>query len=47
MLILLPPSESKANRRRGRPADPSTWTPPPNDLRPEIRETRQSEESTS
>lgn len=28
MLILLPPSESKANRRRGRPADPSTWSFP-------------------
>ena len=28
MLILLPPSESKANRRRGRPADPTTWSFP-------------------
>lgn len=28
MLILLPPSESKANRRRGKPADPSTWSFP-------------------
>ena len=28
MLILLPPSESKANRRRGGPADPSTWSFP-------------------
>lgn len=28
MLILLPPSESKWNRRRGRPADPSTWSFP-------------------
>ena len=28
MLILLPPSESKANRRRGRPADPSPWSFP-------------------
>lgn len=28
MLILLPPSESKANRRRGRPADPATWSFP-------------------
>jgi len=28
VLILLPPSESKANRRRGRPADPSTWSFP-------------------
>ena len=28
MLILLPPSESKANRRRGRPADPSTLVLP-------------------
>ena len=28
MLILLPPSESKANRRRGRPADPSSWSFP-------------------
>ena len=28
MLILLPPSESKANRRRGRPADPSTLSFP-------------------
>jgi histidyl-tRNA synthetase len=29
------------------PADPSTWTPPVADLRPEIRESRQHEESTS
>lgn len=28
MLILLPPSESKAGRRRGRPADPATWSFP-------------------
>jgi histidyl-tRNA synthetase len=28
-------------------ADPATWTPPTDDLRPEIRETRQHEESTS
>ncbi len=28
MLILLPPSEGKATRRRGRPADPSTWSFP-------------------
>jgi cytoplasmic iron level regulating protein YaaA (DUF328/UPF0246 family) len=28
VLILLPPSESKANRRRGRPTDPSTWSFP-------------------
>ncbi len=28
VLILLPPSETKANRRRGRPADPSTWSFP-------------------
>jgi len=28
VLILLPPSESKTNRRRGRPADPSTWSFP-------------------
>ena len=28
MLILLPPSESKWNRRRGAPADPSTWSFP-------------------
>ena len=28
MLILLPPSESKTNRRRGRPADPATWSFP-------------------
>ena len=28
MLILLPPSESKANRQRGRAADPSTWSFP-------------------
>ena len=28
MLILLPPSESKWNRARGRPADPSTWSFP-------------------
>jgi histidyl-tRNA synthetase len=29
------------------PADAASWTPPSTDLRPEIRETRQSEESTS
>lgn len=34
MLILLPPSESKSNRRRGRPADPSSWS------FPELAETR-------
>lgn len=34
MLILLPPSESKANRRRGAPVDPSTWS------FPELAETR-------
>lgn len=34
MLILLPPSESKSNRRRGKPADPSTWS------FPELSETR-------
>ncbi|KGN34571.1 hypothetical protein N802_00265 [Knoellia sinensis KCTC 19936] len=34
MLILLPPSESKANRRRGKAADPSTWS------FPELSETR-------
>ena len=28
MLILLPPSESKSNRRRGKPADPTTWSFP-------------------
>ncbi|KGN42486.1 YaaA family protein [Knoellia aerolata] len=28
MLIVLPPSESKSNRRRGRPADPATWSFP-------------------
>ncbi len=28
VLILLPPSETKANRRRGRPADPATWSFP-------------------
>lgn len=28
MLILLPPSESKRNRPRGRPADPTTWSFP-------------------
>jgi cytoplasmic iron level regulating protein YaaA (DUF328/UPF0246 family) len=28
VLILLPPSETKANRRRGRPVDPSTWSFP-------------------
>ena len=28
MLILLPPSESKWNRRRGRPADPTSWSFP-------------------
>ena len=28
MLILLPPSESKVNRRRGKPADPATWSFP-------------------
>lgn len=28
MLILLPPSESKSNRRRGKPADPDTWSFP-------------------
>lgn len=28
MLILLPPSESKSNRRRGAPADPTTWSFP-------------------
>ncbi|HSO65674.1 MAG TPA: peroxide stress protein YaaA [Ornithinibacter sp.] len=28
MLIRLPPSESTANRRRGRPAAPSTWSVP-------------------
>jgi len=28
VLIVLPPSESKANRRRGRPADPTTWSFP-------------------
>ncbi|KGN38993.1 YaaA family protein [Knoellia subterranea] len=34
MLILLPPSESKANRRRGKPVDPATWS------FPELTETR-------
>jgi uncharacterized protein len=34
VLILLPPSESKSNRRRGRPADPSSWS------FPELAETR-------
>lgn len=28
MLIVLPPSESKANRRRGKPVDPNTWSFP-------------------
>ena len=28
MLILLPPSESKANARRGRPVDPNSWSFP-------------------
>ncbi|MGL5929249.1 MAG: YaaA family protein [Dermatophilaceae bacterium] len=28
MLILLPPSESKTARRRGRPADPASWSFP-------------------
>lgn len=28
MLIVLPPSESKSNRRRGKPVDPSTWSFP-------------------
>lgn len=28
MLILLPPSESKSGRTRGRPADPATWSFP-------------------
>ncbi len=28
MLVLLPPSESKSNRGRGRPVDPSTWSFP-------------------
>ncbi|MBM6403654.1 peroxide stress protein YaaA [Phycicoccus sp. CSK15P-2] len=28
MLVLLPPSESKWNRRRGHPADPATWSFP-------------------
>ncbi|KAB7744679.1 peroxide stress protein YaaA [Nostocoides sp. F2B08] len=28
MLILLPPSESKSGRRRGRPVDPSSWSFP-------------------
>ncbi len=35
MLIVLPPSESKSNRRRGRPADPTTWS------FPELSPTRQ------
>ena len=34
VLILLPPSESKSGRRRGRPADPATWS------FPELREQR-------
>lgn len=34
MLILLPPSESKANRRRGKPVDPESWS------FPELTETR-------
>ena len=28
MIVLLPPSESKSNRLRGRPADPTTWSFP-------------------
>ena len=28
MLILLPPSESKTNRRRGKPVDPASWSFP-------------------
>lgn len=28
MLIVLPPSESKSNRRRGKPVDPNTWSFP-------------------
>ena len=28
MLIVLPPSESKSNRHRGKPVDPSTWSFP-------------------
>jgi histidyl-tRNA synthetase len=28
-------------------ADPASWTPPPADLRPEIRETHQNEENPS
>ncbi|MDO5504518.1 MAG: peroxide stress protein YaaA, partial [Actinomycetia bacterium] len=28
MLILLPPSEAKSGRRRGRPADPASWSFP-------------------
>lgn len=28
MLIVLPPSESKSNRRRGKPVDPSSWSFP-------------------
>jgi cytoplasmic iron level regulating protein YaaA (DUF328/UPF0246 family) len=28
VLILLPPSEAKSGRRRGRPADPATWSFP-------------------
>jgi cytoplasmic iron level regulating protein YaaA (DUF328/UPF0246 family) len=35
VLILLPPSESKWNRRRGRPADPATWS------FPELADTRE------
>jgi len=27
-------------------ADPATWTPPPNDLHPEIRESHRSEETS-
>jgi len=38
VLILLPPSESKANRRRGRPADPSTWSFP--ELAPQLTKLR-------
>ncbi|HQA13960.1 MAG TPA: peroxide stress protein YaaA, partial [Ornithinibacter sp.] len=32
MLILLPPSESKTNRHRGKPVDPASWSFP--DLNP-------------
>jgi uncharacterized protein len=35
VLILLPPSESKSGRRRGRPADPASWS------FPELAEQRQ------